>query len=253
MLDNSKAVVFKISKDLKTISITLDIILQVILLGLSGYNIYNNVDNTVRLVIYSVIAVVQVVWFIIFLAFKRDKHSLEENIENKKVGLFIKYFKLVFRLFLLIFSLVEVFAIEYDTVELILVIISITSFMIQLITTIITHTIINYADLLMVAVKEDFKFVEKTKDIAQKVSNPLYGISSLFIKDKQEIIEDEEKEKKLDKIAEYKEQREAEKEIKATENKLKKEELKEAFNQQKKEVINAFKNKLAEKFNKNDE
>jgi len=227
MFGRTRSVLNKIIKDINKLRRVMDIILQVILLALCGYNIFKNITHTVKLIIYILMFICSLYWLVYSARF----YTGHSNKKTKKVTQrTIKYIKLSYRLILVIFSLVDVFTGQTTGFAMFMSIFSAASFVLTILTTVISRVIGYYLELLTIAFEEDAKPIANT---IETIKNPLYAAAKAINKE-EEVIDPSRKEK-LDVINSLNDERKEAKDIKKEEfKKHKLEVIKQAFSFKKK-------------------
>jgi len=247
ILINTRAVLHSAIKRLVNIKIASDFICQIILLLLCAYNVYDNLNNIVRLIVYSSMLAISLFWLIYTIIYYVDDTKTKKEKKRKaKTNNIVKVIKMVYKVALITYSIVEMAMFGYTTFSLVILLVSILSFISQIVATIISNRITFYASAFEFAIEKDMVVVDKTKEVVEKITHPIYGVSSMFVDEekvvdknetKKEVILEKMKKDYLEEVNEKQDRKDKEKDSE-----------KEHDRNRRQEVIDSFKNKIKEKF-----
>lgn len=195
--DNTRAIASKIKSDVKRFALLFDIFVQIFFLGYYVYNICTHLDSHIYLIIYITLLSISVLYFFFHLITFKIGHKRFKRIKKRVIKNIISYIKLFIQAGTIGFGIYELATEANATnIKLLMVILSGTLFIINIITKAVSNYFNNSIDMLSVAMEMDSERNALLKMVRN--SNPITpdkaGMSTKEVNNyKEKIVKEKEK------------------------------------------------------------
>lgn len=168
--DNTRAVASKIKDDIKRMATAFDIFVQLFFIAYYIYSVCTHTSEPVKLTIYIILLALSSIYLVFHLITIRIEHARFKRLKKRVIKKFFAYIKLGMQAFTIGFGIFELATTECTNIKLLMVILTGTLFLINIITRIISNYFDKSVDLLEVAIEMDSEHNALLKMV--KNSNP---------------------------------------------------------------------------------